>query len=324
MARVRRRASHPRPLVAPVRRLRRDDRARGVRRVGLRRRRAALPAGRALDRPRRQRGRAGRVPVARVRGLLSARAATPRAADRGPAERAARGGLSAPDRARLRGWRAARRGAVPGGDRRAGDRPGVPAGAPRGTGPVGAGRRARGRAEPPAPRIRHGRLPRAAGRRRTRGRDAARGALIDTRPVAGRGRVLRPPRSAPLARHEVRGRRRGGGRVRRAGDLAGAAPNARDRRRGGGALLRRPVRGDQRGDLQRAHSIRGRERRRDGHGRWVPGRIPRTGVPARGAVRRPRLRPPPLGAGVPARVRRPVVAVAVAPRSAGAGGTRRA
>ena len=259
MARVRRRASHPRPLVAPVRRLRRHDRARGVRRVGLRGRRAALPAGRALDRPRRRRGRARRVPVARVRGLLPARAAPPRAADRGTAERAARGGLSAPDRAGLRGWRAARRGAVPGGDRRAGDRPGVPAGAPRGTGPVGAGGRARGRAEPPAPRLQHGRVPRAAGSRRAHGRDAARGAAVDTRPVAGRGCLLRPPRGAPLARHEVRGRRRGDRRVRRAGDLARAAPDARDRRRGGGALLRRPVRGDQRGDLQRTHSIRRRD-----------------------------------------------------------------
>ena len=159
--------------------------------------------------------------------------------DRGTAERAARGGLPAPDRARLRDRRARGRGAVPGGDRGAGDRAGVPAGAARGAGPVGARRRARGRAQPAArsPTARPS-TPSCRRRPRSPARRCSRCGLSSRVPVAGRGAVLRPARRAPLARHEVRGRRRGGGRVRGAGDLAGAAADARGRRRGGGAVLR--------------------------------------------------------------------------------------
>ena len=63
--------------------------------------------------------------------------------------------------------------------------------------------------QPPAPRLQHGRLPRAAGGRRARRRGAARGAAVDAR-RDGRRRLLCFVLlgRAPLARHEVRGRRR--------------------------------------------------------------------------------------------------------------------
>ena len=56
---------------------------------------------------------------------------------------------------------------------------------------------------------------------------------------------------------------RGDRRVRGARALAGAAPDARRRRRGGVAVLRRALRGDQRGALRRPDAVRGRRGRRE-------------------------------------------------------------
>ena len=69
-----------------------------------------------------------------------------------------------------------------------------------------------------------------------------------TRACRARGDAVLPSaRRAALARHEVPGRGRGGGRVRGAAIWQGAAADARRRRRGGVAVLRGALRGDQRG-----------------------------------------------------------------------------
>ena len=145
-----------------------------VRRLRLRRRRAPSPAGRRV---------AGRGPRRR-RARRVRRAAY---ADYYPEELERRGQLT---EGRLNepygfgfalllvpAWLAGRdprRGAVPGGDRRAGRGARLPAGPPRGARPVGHRRRGRGGAEPALPGLRQRRVSRAgggrgAGRRRAAG-----------------------------------------------------------------------------------------------------------------------------------------------------------
>jgi hypothetical protein len=261
VARVRRRASHPRHLAAALRRLCRHDRAGRLLRVRLRRRRAALPARGAFDRPRRGRRRPRRVPGAGLLRVLSAHAAATRAPDRGPAERAARGRLPAADRAGVRDRRGARGRAVPGRHCRAGRGARVSAGGARGAGSVGARRRDRRGAEPAAPRLQHRRVPGARRGHRAHGSSAARRAAVGAGVVARGGAVLPAAGSAAVARHEVRSGGRRDRRVRRAVDVVGPAADAGRGRGGDRAVLRGAVRGDQRGDLQRADSLRGRERR---------------------------------------------------------------
>ena len=150
---------------------------------------------------------------ARVRRLLSLRPRPPRPRDRGPAERAARGGLPALHRAGVRAGRASKGGgALPRRRRRARTRARLPAGAARGAGPVGARRGARGGAEPAAARVRHSGLPGARRGRGTGGRGAARAPPRRPDLPSRRVRVLPPPRDAAVARDEVRA---GGSRDRR-------------------------------------------------------------------------------------------------------------
>ena len=135
--------------------------------------------------------------------------------------------------------------------------------------------------------------------------------------------LLRAARLPPLARHQVRAR---GDRHRlrgRARPLARPQAHARHRLRRDLALQRRVLRGHQRGDLRRAHPLRRRPSRRQRHRRRLARRLRGPRLPARGALHRPQRRPAALGPGVPARLRRRLVALAHAPRSPVEGGGRR-
>ena len=163
-----------RPLAAAVRRLRLHARAPRVRQLGLRRGRAALPARGEVDRRGRRRRRSGRVRLARLSRVLPADARAARSAHEGAAERAARGGLSAADRARLCDRRREGGRAVPGGDRGAGGDARLPAGAAGGARPVGGRGGCRGGAVAAVSRLRDGGLPGAHGGRDPRRLRAAR------------------------------------------------------------------------------------------------------------------------------------------------------
>ena len=137
-------APRPRPRPAAVRHLRRHHRPGCLRRLRVRGRRAALPAGRPVDRgrPRHRREEPVRGPL--VRALLPVHAGQARQGDQRLPARAPRRGLPAADRTRLRHRRRQGRGAVPGRAGRAADGADLPADAEGGARPVGAGRHAGG------------------------------------------------------------------------------------------------------------------------------------------------------------------------------------
>jgi hypothetical protein len=185
---------------------------------------------------------------------------------------------------------------------------------------VGARGRAGRGAEPAVHRVRNGGLP-GAERRRGAGRRGHTGPQARRAPQPWRRvRLLRPPRHAPLARHEVRPGRARDRLPRGAVALASAAAHARHRRRRALALQRGALRRAERGSLRGSHALRRRRRRGDRHRRLVPRRIRRARVPRGRALHRPRVWAAPLGAGVPARVRRTVAALALPSQPPGAGG----
>ena len=190
---------------------------------------------------------------------------------------------------------------------------------------MGARRCARGRAQPPVRGLRQRGLPGARRGCRACGGGAPRPAPARAHRSGGGVPVLCAARRAAVARHQVRAGGRGDRRRGGAGALAGAAPHAR--RGGGGALavLRGVLRGLQRGALRWPYALcRGCDRR-ERHRRRLSGRLPGAHIQAGRALHRPRVRLAALGAGIPARVRGPLVAVALASRAAGrgaAGGSR--
>ena len=227
-----------------------------VGRARLRRRRAALPAGRRVDRLRRRHRPHGRVRDARLRGLPPRRAAPAGPGGPRPQRRAAGHRLRAADRAGVRARRGERGRGLPRRDRgarlraRRGDR------AADGAGAVGERRGAARRALTARAGARDRRLSRGRGGDGARRRRAVRAAGARAAGARQRGRRRGAARRAAVAGAEVPAP--GGADRDRARALDGAPRPPHRRARGGrgdGGLDRR-LRDDQRPPVRRPDPLR--------------------------------------------------------------------